>query len=165
MTNWSEGLLNDTFEVPIGTFAGFEERRDCKACQFVVQHFKTDPSCYPCRPSCCLTFSKILSNGRFWIQPVCLPPPLCFFASVTNNIRLFFVGKGLTTKSHAREPMGILSCYHRLHSIRRGSISFRLIRSGLTYKKFVSGPHTAMKTIMGCVTQCPSGAQLVQHLL
>jgi hypothetical protein len=70
MTSWSNGLIGDTFEVPLGTFAGFEERTNCKVCQFVVQHFKVDPMCHPFRPSCSLMFSRISFNERFWIEPV-----------------------------------------------------------------------------------------------
>jgi hypothetical protein len=86
MANWSMGLLGDAFEVSLGTFAGFEERRSCKACQFVVQHFKTDPSCHPFRPSCCLMFSRIISNERFWIEPVSFTPIL--FPTFTPFVQL-----------------------------------------------------------------------------
>lgn len=86
ITNWSNGLLSDTFEVPLGTFAGFEERANCKVCHFVVQHFKSDPMCHPFRPSCSLMFSRISFNERFWIEPVSL---------ATSPSRLYILGSAL----------------------------------------------------------------------
>jgi hypothetical protein len=64
--------MGDAFEVPLGTFAGFEVRKDCKTCQFVVQHFKTNPLCHPLNPSCHLILSRNSTSlsERFWIEPV-----------------------------------------------------------------------------------------------
>src|SRR5450432_1055114 len=88
MTNWSNGLLSDTFEVPLGTFAGFEERRNCKACQYVVRYFEVDPSCYPFRPSCALIFLRNSLNGRFWIEPVSLPTDFYILCSEFSGCAL-----------------------------------------------------------------------------
>jgi len=73
MVNWSNGLLSNTFEVRLGNFAGFEERRNCNVCQYVVRHFNIDPTCHPLRPSCALIFSRVDLIGTFWIEPVSLP--------------------------------------------------------------------------------------------
>jgi len=72
MNSWSQGLMGGAFEVPLGTFAGFEVRKNCKTCQFVVQHFKTNPLCHPLNPSCHLILSRNSTSlsERFWIEPV-----------------------------------------------------------------------------------------------
>jgi hypothetical protein len=109
MTNWSEGLTSDTFEAPLGTFAGFEEREDCRACQCLVRYFKTDPKCHPFRPSCSLIFSRAGFNERFWIEPVSFATkPPHFAYSVFNITRLYFVVEG-STRDYAKNLMVILS--------------------------------------------------------
>jgi len=101
ITNWSNGLIGDTFEVSLGTFAGFEERTNCKVCQFVVQHFKADPMCHPFHPSCSLMLSRTSFNERFWIESVSL---------ATSSSRLYILcsallGRTLWARTQRGGPM------------------------------------------------------------
>src|SRR3954447_18894413 len=101
MTSWSKGLMNDAFEVPLGTFAEFERRKNCEACQFVVQHFKTDPLCYPFNPSCRFVLSTNGLNERFWIEPVSFAKNSLLFRTFRNLI----LGCALWEKARRRTPV------------------------------------------------------------
>ncbi len=109
MNNWVNGLMSDAFEVPLGTFAGFEERRNCKTCGLVVQHFRTNPRCHPFRPSCSLIFSRNKLRERFWVEPVSFATNPSFVHTVFNIIRLCFVGKDSTLGISAKNLMAIWS--------------------------------------------------------
>jgi hypothetical protein len=100
MSNWSQGLMSDAFEVPLGTFAGFEVREDCKACQFVVQHFKTDPLCHPLNPSCHLILSRNVLSKRFWIFPVSFAKNSLF-----RTFRDSILGCALWEETRGRAPV------------------------------------------------------------
>lgn len=161
VTDWANGLMSDAFEVALGTFAGFVERRDCKTCQFVIQYFSTDPNCHAFRPSCCLVLSRVNTNGRFWILPVSWIRTLSFSHSVLNITRPCFVDAVSRIANRAENPMVTLNWFLPLRLVRERSTSFLLIRFGSTFKKFGYGLSAVIEDTMNHVTLCPNGRQLI----